>query len=60
MARHDTRPDRRVCHVTGKLKYDSPRAAEKRRKTIKVTRDERLSAFRCPHCRKWHLGHDYL
>lgn len=46
-----------VCERTGKLKYFSPQSAERRRKTIKKRRDERLSVYRCTHCRCWHLGH---
>ena len=47
----------RLCPRTGKYQYRSPGEAERRRKKIKQRRDERLSAYRCRHCRKWHLGH---
>lgn len=47
----------RICMATGKLKYFSPQEVERRRKTIKRRRDERLSSFRCDRCRCWHLGH---
>jgi hypothetical protein len=46
-----------TCPATGKQQYASPSEAEKRRKEIKRLRDERLSAYRCQQCSKWHLGH---
>lgn len=46
-----------LCVRTGKLIYHSPQEAERRRKKIKRLRDEKLSAYRCNGCGKWHLGH---
>lgn len=45
-----------LCKITGKLCYSDPKQAEKRRKAIRRTRDERLNVYRCK-CGKWHLGH---
>lgn len=46
-----------VCAATGKQMYRDPQKAERRRKVIKKRRDEKLSTYRCKHCRCWHLGH---
>ena len=49
-----------MCERTGKLRFDSPGAAEKERKYRRRRGDNkggRLSTYRCHHCNGWHIGH---
>lgn len=46
-----------VCQRTGKIMFASPNAADRRRKTLRRRRDEKLSTYRCKFCKYWHLGH---
>lgn len=46
-----------VCPAFGKAQFPSPAAAERRRKQLKINRDDRLEVFRCKYCKLWHLGH---
>jgi len=51
------------CPVTGKKSFESPRVADRRRRFLRRVHgsDKRgLEAYRCPYCRRWHLGHSML
>ena len=57
LAHSKRRVSRGICEATGKLAFATPQAAERRRKELKRSRDDRLSTYRCARCGRWHLGH---
>lgn len=50
----------RASTCTGKQAFRSPDIAMRIGKRIRRRSDQRMAAYRCPHCRLWHLGHDDL
>lgn len=51
-----TRPIERQC--VGKKGYRTKKAAKLHIRRMKA-RDGELCAYRCPHCRGFHVGHNY-
>jgi hypothetical protein len=52
-----TKKQRRACH--GKIKWPSRKNASAVARALQETfGDGAMSAYRCPLCRGWHVGHD--
>jgi len=50
---------RDTCATTGKVQFRSPEEADRRRRELKRRHNDRQHAYRCEHCRWWHLGHGH-
>ncbi len=51
---------RAAAMCTGKKSFPSPEAAMRVARQIRRRSDQRIVAYRCGICRKWHLGHNEL
>lgn len=46
-----------TCEATGKVAFASPEDAARACREIRRRTDDRLHPYRCPACRRWHVGH---
>lgn len=49
-----------TCHVTGKTCHGTEGAALKCKRHLgPQAKDKTLQPYKCRHCGKWHLGHNF-
>lgn len=52
----DLEPEQRAASCEGKRTYASHSEAEKRARNIRRTKRIVVVPYKCPHCRKFHIG----